>query len=44
MSVQVLDEATRGLADGYRIDNRIARVHAMLDCRRDPAWIAERLR
>ena len=28
----------------YRIDNRIARVHAVLDCRRDPEWISERLR
>ncbi len=95
MRVQVLDEATRDLADGYRfydrqseglgdyfldslwsdinslrlyagvhpvyngyhrllskrfpfavyyrIDERIARVRAVLDCRRDPEWISERL-
>lgn len=96
MRVQVLDEATRDLADGYRfyehqaeglgdyfldsiwsdinalrlyagvhavyhgchrllskrfpfavyyrIEDRIARVRAVLDCRRDPEWISERLR
>ena len=96
MRVQVLDEATRDLADGYRfydlqskglgdyfldslwsdinslrlyagvhpvyhgyhrllskrfpfavyyrVDERIARVRAVLDCRRDPEWISERLR
>ncbi len=96
MRVQVLDEATRDLADGYRfyehqteglgdyfldsiwsdinslrlyagihavylgyhrllskrfpfavyyrIEDRIARVRAVLDCRRNPEWISERLR
>ncbi len=28
----------------YRIEGRIARVRAVLDCRRDPVWISERLR
>lgn len=27
----------------YRVENEIARVRAVLDCRRDPAWIRERL-
>jgi hypothetical protein len=96
MSVQVLDEATKDLADGYHfyehqteglgdyfldsiwsdinslclyagihpiyhgyhrllskrfpfaiyylIEDRIARVRAVLDCRRNPEWISERLR
>ena len=28
----------------YRIDGRVARVRAILDCRRDPNWISERLK
>jgi plasmid stabilization system protein ParE len=28
----------------YRIEHRVARVRAVLDCRRDPEWISERLR
>lgn len=28
----------------YRIDDRVARVRAVLDCRRDPEWISEQLR
>ena len=28
----------------YRIVNKIVRVHAVLDCRRNPAWIANRLK
>ena len=27
----------------YRVENEIARVRAVLDCRRNPAWIRERL-
>jgi plasmid stabilization system protein ParE len=27
----------------YRIRNRVVRVYAILDCRRDPAWIRDRL-
>jgi hypothetical protein len=27
----------------YRVENDVARVHAVLDCRRDPAWIRQRL-
>ena len=27
----------------YRVDNELARVHAVLDCRRDPASIRDRL-
>jgi plasmid stabilization system protein ParE len=28
----------------YRIENDIIRVYAILDCRRSPAWIRDRLR
>lgn len=28
----------------YTIQNDIARVHAVLDCRRDPAWIRRKLK
>jgi plasmid stabilization system protein ParE len=28
----------------YRIENNTARVRAVLDCRRDPNWISNRLR
>ena len=27
----------------YRIENDVIRVRAVLDCRRDPAWIKDRL-
>ena len=27
----------------YRVENEIVKVHAVLDCRRDPAWIRNRL-
>ncbi len=27
----------------YKVDGSVARVNAVLDCRRDPAWIQERL-
>ena len=27
----------------YRIENDIILIHAVLDCRRDPAWIRKRL-
>ena len=27
----------------YRIQNEVIRVYAILDCRRDPAWIRDRL-
>ena len=27
----------------YRIENDIVLIHAVLDCRRDPAWIRKRL-
>ena len=27
----------------YRIDNEVAEVYAILDCRRSPAWIRKRL-
>jgi hypothetical protein len=27
----------------YKIENKVIRVYAILDCRRDPAWIRERL-
>jgi len=27
----------------YRIQEGVARIHAILDCRRDPAWIRSRL-
>ncbi|AAM71827.1 MAG TPA: hypothetical protein DEB17_08805 [Chlorobaculum sp.] len=27
----------------YRVDGGIARVRAILDCRRDPEWITKRL-
>lgn len=28
----------------YRIENDVVRVYAVLDCRRDPSWIRNRLR
>jgi hypothetical protein len=28
----------------YRIENGVARVRAVLDCRRNPKWISERLK
>ncbi len=28
----------------YEVDANVARVNAVLDCRRDPAWIQERLK
>jgi hypothetical protein len=28
----------------YEVDGKVARVNAVLDCRRDPAWIQERLK
>ena len=28
----------------YRIDTNVARIRAILDCRRDPAWIRNRLK
>jgi plasmid stabilization system protein ParE len=28
----------------YKIENNVARVWAVLDCRRDPAWIRKQLR
>jgi hypothetical protein len=28
----------------YRTENDVVRVHAILDCRRDPSWIRNRLR
>ena len=28
----------------YEVDGSVARVNAVLDCRRDPAWIQERLK
>ena len=28
----------------YRIVNKVVRVHAVLDCRRDPEWIADQLK
>ncbi len=27
----------------YRIENDVVRVYAILDCRRDPSWIRDRL-
>jgi len=27
----------------YKIENAVARVHAVLDCRRNPAWIRNQL-
>ena len=27
----------------YKIENGVVRVYAVLDCRRDPAWIRQRL-
>ena len=27
----------------YKIENDVVRVYAVLDCRRDPAWIRQRL-
>ncbi len=27
----------------YRVENEVVRVRAVLDCRRDPAWIRQRL-
>lgn len=27
----------------YRVEDGLARIYAVLDCRRDPAWIRERL-
>jgi len=27
----------------YRIQNEVIRVYAILDCRRDPAWIRDRI-
>lgn len=27
----------------YRIEDRVARVQAALDCRRDPKWISDRI-
>jgi plasmid stabilization system protein ParE len=28
----------------YRVENRIVRIRAILDCRRRPSWIRQRLR
>lgn len=28
----------------YRVESDVARVRAVLDCRRDPGWITEKLR
>ena len=28
----------------YRVSGKIVRVHAILDCRKNPAWIEERLK
>lgn len=28
----------------YRIENDVVRIYAVLDCRRDPSWIRNRLR
>jgi len=28
----------------YRVAGKVIRVHAVLDCRRNPAWIEERLK
>lgn len=28
----------------YRVSGKIVRVHAILDCRRNPAWIEQRLK
>lgn len=28
----------------YEVDGNVARINAVLDCRRDPAWIEERLK
>jgi plasmid stabilization system protein ParE len=28
----------------YRVEEEVARVRAVLDCRRNPAWIAEKLK
>jgi len=27
----------------YQIENKVIKVYAILDCRRDPVWIRERL-
>ena len=27
----------------YRLEERVVRIHAVLDCRRNPAWIRDRL-
>jgi plasmid stabilization system protein ParE len=27
----------------YRVEKEVVRIHAVLDCRRDPAWIGKRL-
>ncbi len=38
MRIEILDEALEDLIEGELI-----RVHAVLDCRRNPSWIRKRL-
>ena len=48
MKVEILDEAERDMSDGFGFYEAQAAglgdYFAVLDCRRDPAWIQERLR
>ena len=48
MKVEILDEAQEDLLDGFRFyecqsEGLGDRVGAVLDCRRDPGWIRDRL-
>ena len=44
MKVKILRSATDDLVEGYHcISRNIARVYAVIDCRKNPAWIRNRL-
>lgn len=50
MKVHYLGSAKQDLRDGfpfaiyYTIEENVIKVYAVLDCRKDPAWIRKRLK
>ena len=50
MTIEILDEAQEDLTQGfpfaiyYNVEKQLVRVHAVLDCRRNPSWIRKRLK
>jgi len=44
MRIRISEAARQDLIDGHRVEHDTIRVYAVLDCRRDPAWIRDRLR